>query len=128
LGNWESFSESHILFRNSGDIKASFNFDALATLSFNTGQVELFGKRICLHPQEEMEIYFLNLTCDCTGGQNFGANFRIPGELEDGNTESTRKSKFIKESLLSGPISAFSVRFQAKQFFMRKLQLLSPHL
>jgi chitinase len=55
LGDLSSFDESHVLFRNRGSVKASFNLDALATVSFMTGPMELFGL------------------------QNFGATFSVPG-------------------------------------------------
>ncbi|KAK4097654.1 glycoside hydrolase family 18 protein [Parathielavia hyrcaniae] len=55
LGDLSSFDQSHILFRNRGSVKASFNLDALATVSFMTGTMELFGL------------------------QNFGATFSVPG-------------------------------------------------
>lgn len=47
LGDLSTFQESHILFRNSGTVKASLNFEAFASLQFTTGQVELVGRR-CL--------------------------------------------------------------------------------
>lgn len=55
LGDLSSFDESHVLFRNKGSVKASLNLDAIATASFMTGPVELFGL------------------------QNFGATFSVPG-------------------------------------------------
>ncbi|KAI1381148.1 family 18 glycosyl hydrolase [Hypoxylon crocopeplum] len=50
-----TFSQSSVLFRNSGSIEAKLQFLANAQLSFNTDPVELFGL------------------------QNFGATFSIPG-------------------------------------------------
>jgi chitinase len=44
-----------VLFRNSGNVKATLNFDAFASMQFSTGRVELFGL------------------------QNFGATFSVPG-------------------------------------------------
>jgi chitinase len=55
LGDLSSFDQSHVFFRNKGSVKASFNLDALATASFMTGPMELFGL------------------------QNFGATFAVPG-------------------------------------------------
>lgn len=43
LGDLTTFQESHVLFRNSGNVQASLNMEAFATLSFNVGQVELIG-------------------------------------------------------------------------------------
>lgn len=34
LGDLSSFGESHVLFRNSGSVKASLNLEALITLQF----------------------------------------------------------------------------------------------
>ncbi|KAK1971060.1 hypothetical protein LY78DRAFT_568603 [Colletotrichum sublineola] len=55
MGDLSTFEESHVLFRNSGSVKASLNLEALVTLHFLTGKIELFGL------------------------QNFGATFSIPG-------------------------------------------------
>jgi chitinase len=43
LGDLSTFQESHVLFRNKGLVKASLNFEALATLQFATGPIELVG-------------------------------------------------------------------------------------
>jgi chitinase len=43
LGDLSSFQESHLLVRNSGSVKASLNIEALGTLKFTTGQIELVG-------------------------------------------------------------------------------------
>ncbi|KAK3690444.1 glycosyl hydrolase family 71-domain-containing protein [Podospora appendiculata] len=53
--NVETAAMSHVLFRNTGKAKASFNVDALASLSFDSGPVELVGL------------------------QNFGVTFTMPG-------------------------------------------------
>ncbi|KAH9230227.1 glycoside hydrolase family 18 protein [Colletotrichum gloeosporioides 23] len=55
MGDLSSFDESHVLFRNSGSVKASLNMEALVNLHFLTGKVQLFGL------------------------QNFGATFTVPG-------------------------------------------------
>jgi chitinase len=52
LGSW---TESHVLFRHSGSVKATINLDAYAQMRFNTGKKEIFGL------------------------QDFGATFSIPG-------------------------------------------------
>lgn len=44
-----------MLFRNSGSVKATLNFDAFAQMQFNSGRKEIFGL------------------------QNFGATFSVPG-------------------------------------------------
>ena len=43
LGDLSSFQESHLLFRNKGSITSTLNMEALAQLSFSTGDTELFG-------------------------------------------------------------------------------------
>ncbi|OAK93414.1 hypothetical protein IQ06DRAFT_236443, partial [Phaeosphaeriaceae sp. SRC1lsM3a] len=55
LGDLKSFEESSSWFRTRGRVDASLHFRAKGTLSFHTGQVELFG------------------------AHNFGASFRVPG-------------------------------------------------
>ncbi|OIW30103.1 hypothetical protein CONLIGDRAFT_552353, partial [Coniochaeta ligniaria NRRL 30616] len=60
MGNLSSFDQSHVLFRNSGKVSASLNMDALASVSFDSGPVELIGL------------------------QNFGATFSVPGILTIG--------------------------------------------
>ncbi|KAF6812686.1 glycosyl hydrolase family 18 [Colletotrichum sojae] len=60
MGDLSSFDESHVLFRNSGSVKASLNLEALVNLHFLTGKVELFGL------------------------QNFGATFAVPGVVTIG--------------------------------------------
>ncbi len=45
LADLDSFKEqSYATFRNKGDIKASFNFDAAAELRFTTGPTEVVGR------------------------------------------------------------------------------------
>ncbi|KAH8812331.1 family 18 glycosyl hydrolase [Xylogone sp. PMI_703] len=43
LGDWESWKQSNIYFRTTGDVKATFVFDAFARITLTTGQIELFG-------------------------------------------------------------------------------------
>ena len=53
-------SNSYLYFRNEGEITAKFTLDAIATASFSTGDIELFGL------------------------ENFGATFSVPGILTVG--------------------------------------------
>lgn len=53
-------SQSYFYFRNDGEVTAKFTLDALATASFSTGDIELFGL------------------------ENFGATFSVPGILTVG--------------------------------------------
>ena len=53
-------SNSYLYFRNEGEITAKFSLDAIATASFSTGDIELFGL------------------------ENFGATFSVPGILTVG--------------------------------------------
>ncbi|KAH8682064.1 hypothetical protein BX600DRAFT_429956 [Xylariales sp. PMI_506] len=55
FGDIRSFGESSVLLRTSGNIAVELNFESFGQLSFNSGQLELFGL------------------------DNFGATFSIPG-------------------------------------------------
>lgn len=45
MGSFESWKTSNIYMRTTGDIVATFVFDAFAKISFTTGQIELFGMK-----------------------------------------------------------------------------------
>ncbi|KAI8197977.1 Mutanase, partial [Colletotrichum sp. SAR 10_65] len=70
MGDLSTFEESHVLFRNSGSVKASFNLEALVTMHFLTGQVELFG------------LQNFGATFSVPGIVTIGPNFRVLGQLQ----------------------------------------------
>ncbi|GKT50966.1 mutanase Pc12g07500 [Colletotrichum spaethianum] len=70
MGDLSTFDESHVLFRNSGSVKASLNVEALVTLHFLTGQIELFG------------LQNFGATFSVPGIVTIGPNFRVLGQLQ----------------------------------------------
>lgn len=70
LGDLSSFDQSHVLFRNSGSVKTSFNLEALITLQFLTGEIELFG------------LQNFGATFSVPGIVTIGPNFRVLGQLQ----------------------------------------------
>ncbi|KAI3537270.1 glycosyl hydrolase family 18 [Colletotrichum abscissum] len=74
LQDLNSFEESHVLFRNSGSVKASINAEALAHVEFLTGEIELFG------------LENFGGTFTVPGIVTIGPNFRVLGQLQGSAT------------------------------------------
>jgi chitinase len=55
MGNLNSFNETHVTFRNKGDIDVELGFEAFAQIQFSTGSAQIFGT------------------------ENFGSALNIPG-------------------------------------------------
>ncbi|KAK2051177.1 hypothetical protein LY76DRAFT_418015 [Colletotrichum caudatum] len=70
MGDLSTFEESHVLFRNSGSVKVSLNLEALITLQFLTGQIELFG------------LQNFGASSSVPGIVTIGPNFRVLGQLQ----------------------------------------------
>ena len=62
MGDLNSWSESHVTFRNKGSIDVELGFEAFGQIQFSTGTAEVFGT------------------------QNFGSALNIPGLVTIGPT------------------------------------------
>jgi chitinase len=62
MGNLNNWNESHVTFRNKGNIEVELGFEAFGQIQFSTGTAEVFGT------------------------QNFGSAFIIPGLITIGPT------------------------------------------
>ena len=62
MGDLNSWSESHVTFRNKGSIDVELGFEAFGQIQFSTGTAEVFGT------------------------QNFGSVLNIPGLVTIGPT------------------------------------------